>query len=485
MELPKNKAVVTCFDKAFISTDIPDSSSPDFAKPKPETRWCLLEASKEALATLEAGKPFFFQPHGDKDNPEIAMCTDSGTFGLEFLENSNSLFLGRVDQINTESDKENSSNANSMVNAGISEGDPVTGEDNSGKSEADKNLRCTIFAQCGGQLILKPIVVDAERVHRILQKHKLGDENAVQSDHTSEPASERVTTKMLQYEVAASVPELEKILKDGPYVEVEGAWYYLPEELQNEVTDAALALVKANGWDDSAVDLESLLEAVRSHFGPASTTSVPNSDVLRKALRGVEAEAKSKEAASDVNEGATPDISSCSSSSKISLDSSKVKTFQAFQLLRDSPSHVRERFNLPPPPPRAKRPRLGGATGTGRAPGLLLTEFVAALQALNGEDISAEHAEKILGTSAYLDPLEGTLHLLDVSALPQEPRQRLKRCFELQSHWKPEQLEALIAPCLGGQKVSVWMLKYTRAAFVEVENGIEQRLVVKKFVGLG
>jgi len=84
------------------------------------------------------------------------------------------------------------------------------------------------------------------------------------------------------------------------------------------------------------------------------------------------------------------------------------------------------------------------------------------------------------GEQCYVDAIEKTIHRMDMTSLPIAPRDRLKRLFEMQSHWEPEKLGKLLSPVLAGQKVDPWLLKNARSLFIEID-GIEQRLLTKKF----
>ena len=89
---------------------------------------------------------------------------------------------------------------------------------------------------------------------------------------------------------------------------------------------------------------------------------------------------------------------------------------------------------------------------------------------------------KLLGDEAYLDEFESSLHPLDVFSLPQDPKERLKRLFEMQSHWNDGRLAGFITPTLPvGIKVEPWLLKHTRQVFVELTPGKEVRFLTKKF----
>jgi len=168
---------------------------------------------------------------------------------------------------------------------------------------------------------------------------------------------------------------------------------------------------------------------------------------------------------------------------QVALDAEKIKLFHATQLLRDSPGRLRERFDLPLQASRSKRPRLsaGGAAG---AP-LSIEEFSAAHSALTGIETTIEELCKIVGDRMYIDEMEGAVHTMDITTLPQEPRERLKRLFELSSHWNQARLASLMSPTVLNAKIDVWLLKYCRVVYVEFEKGKEVKLLTKKFAGLG
>merc|ERR1712087_727270 len=94
------------------------------------------------------------------------------------------------------------------------------------------------------------------------------------------------------YGVAACLDELKKMLADGPYVEINGLWCYIPESLEYEILDAAGSLIIAKGWKAEAVDKEDLFREVQQHLGEAS---VPSFEVLQQALRNAKVEDKKKE----------------------------------------------------------------------------------------------------------------------------------------------------------------------------------------------
>uniref|UniRef100_A0A7S2HQB6 Uncharacterized protein n=1 Tax=Alexandrium andersonii TaxID=327968 RepID=A0A7S2HQB6_9DINO len=156
-------------------------------------------------------------------------------------------------------------------------------------------------------------------------------------------------------------------------------------------------------------------------------------------------------------------------------------------MLREPPAQLRQRLRLPGQPPRPKRARVGSAVGgQGRdGPALRSEELAEAFRQATGSEATTEEVLALVADSAYVDELEGTVHALDARTLPQDPMERLKRLFELQTHWQPERLAAFLAPTLGaGLKVDPWLMKFTRVVHVEVEQGKEQRMLIKKFAGI-
>lgn len=379
--------------------------------------------------------------------------------------------------------------------------------------------RCDVFGQVRGQLITKPARVNRVRVADLLATSVLG---AGESDSST---SAGVTQDVLDFEVAASGAELKELLDKGPYVNVDGVWKRLTASLESSILDTTVNLIAANGWDPEDLVGEALLKEVQQHLGASSVPSLP---ALRKALRSIEADsaaelaaakaadsaaaAEAAEAAASPGKGKAPESAvtptkadtktssatpAASPAAKapvaeghFSLDKKKIDVFRASQLLKMPPAQVRERFQLPAPQPKAKRARHGpgGASGArvdaALGPNLTVDEFATALQELTvaSEKPSPEEVWKLLGHNAYLDEFEGTLHALDVTTLSQDPRARLKKLFELQSHWNPGRLSSLIAPSLGaGVKVDVWVMKNARQVFCEIEQGKEERLLTKKF----
>jgi len=492
MAFPDKTPLTATFATEFIATGTEDTTSADFAGPKIENRYCLLELPKDQLEALESGGSFYFQEHSSGNSDNVALVTHKSTFGLEFLENSNTSYVGLTalsDPLAAPSEgtverKDDACCDAGAVSAVAGEGGgEASGEACETPAVPPSSGTCTIFAQTRGHLILKPLTVDSQRVRDLLANHPLGVDAGTHGGDSVPTPSPPPTTAMLQYKVAASAPELQTVLADGPYVEHEGAWRWIPVVLEREIIDVAVSIVVMKGWDKASVDGKKLLREVQAHFGESREATVPSLAVLRKALRSVEAVVAPPEGDDAVVTEAT---GSATKKHVLSLDADKIRYFQAMQILRDPPGQVRERFQLPPPEPRAKRVRLGGAgggIGAARDP-LQMEEFGEAFRQLSGDETSAEELENLLGDRIYIDEIEGTIQPLDVTSLPQEPRERLKRLFELKSHWRPERLTALIAPCLGGQKPDAWIMKYTRAVHIELEKGKEVRMLIKKFAGL-
>jgi len=436
-----------------------DQEVSDLSQPRPETRWCLLELPKDQLEALEAGQRFYIQEFSGAEAPGdgyAALCTANATFGVEFLENSNTILLGKV------ATPESASTAD--------------GEGSTEKTEKTDG-RCTIFAQCRGQLIVKPEKVDVNKVRELLAPSALGQV-------TGGKSAELFDTAALKYEVAAGASELITVLKEGPYVEVDGKWRLLPERLENEILDCAVTVITAMGWKPEAVDGKSLLEEVQTNVR-GGEASVPNLLVLEKALRSIIAKPGDKNVQPDkeAKEKSAIESQPAPLPGVLAVDKQKMNLFRALQILREPAAKVRDRFGLPPPEPKKsanKRPRL--AQGAAVAAGALqVDEFAAAYRELTDTEATSEEVLKVLGNQAYVDEFEGTIHVMDVTALPRDAVARLKRLFELQSHWRPERLAALIAPALAGVKVDPWLLKNARQVFVELEPGVESRMLTKKF----
>eukprot|EP00439_Symbiodinium_sp_Y106_P057403 s995_g8.t1 len=182
-----------------------------------------------------------------------ALCTSDSTFRVEFLENSNTLLLGQVKSV----DKENAG----------------------GNCATLEQSRCNVFAQCRGQLILKPEKVDMNKVRELLLPSALGQVSAVDQQKL-------LTFQELQCKVAGSTAELKQVLHDGPYVELDGKWRLMPEKLKTQILDTALTVVTAHGWALEAVDGPSLLEEVQKTL-PDGEVSVASLGVLQKALASV------------------------------------------------------------------------------------------------------------------------------------------------------------------------------------------------------
>lgn len=509
MAIPTATPVPVRFNDDFESMDMPDASSAEFSTWQGLTKWCLIELPKEDLATLEAGTPYYFRSHIAGPGSSVAtLCTDKATYELEFLENSNSLLLAEVSGHDAQP-AGSAEAASPPAEGGAGESAGVAAGD-AAKEGAKLDLKCSVFAQCRGHIFLKPAFGDAQQVRNMLQPHDLGREAREAAREREAPAPqpgeeererpvlEPVTTGSLSFEVAASPAELRSLLEDGPYVEHSGRWHWMPSALEREVLDGALSIVVAKGADQSRVDAAELLRAVQEFMGDGGQATVPSTEVLRKALRSVLAAAPAPPAAAAPAEGADPPSEAPAeaalppadpalSTTHFCLDAAKVKEFFALQLLRDPPSQVREKFQLPPPAPRTKRARLGGGgVGGGRDQPLSLDEFTSAYKdSLNDDTLTTAKIEDILGDRAYVDVFDDTIHPMDASALPQDPKLRLRRLFELQTHWRPERMSALMKPALPGLKVDKWLMAFTRTAFIEVEKGVETRTLIKKFAGLG
>jgi len=468
MAIAVNDAVPTFFGGSFVTVDESDATSADFQAPKKENRFCLVEMPKEQVEALEAGQLFHIKAHSG-DTGAAALSTGENTFSLEFLENSNPMYLGSVAEETAENkarrlarepDKETADKETAENKDPNSEGAVA------GKEPDVPTKQCTIFAQCRGHLLLKPSFSDIQKVRDLLAPQSI--DGQMPEGVTAASSSEPMTTSFLQYQVASSPKELKTMLDEGPYVQRDGVWSWMPAAFEREVTDISLNLVSLNGWDVACVDVKALLHAVQQHFGEDGARYVPSTDVLLNALRGL---ASAPTAEKPAEEG------------KLALDSEKINLFQATQLLRESPSRLRERFDLPAPN-RAKRPKLGSATSVAGSSALQIEEFCAAFTSLTGKETTIEELCKIVGDRMYIDELDGAVHTLDVTTLPQDPRQRLKRLFELSSHWKPDRLASLIIPTVKGVKIDAWLLKFTKTVYIEFEKGKEVKMFIKKFAGL-
>jgi len=486
MAIVVNEDVPTLFGDNFVTVDEADSASADFQAPKKENRWALIELSKEQLEALEAGQGFHIKAHTMGGGSNAALSTGEQTFGLEFLENSNPMYLASVaESAPSEPGKEAAENQ-----------DPNSAGGDAAKGPAALSKQCTIFAQCRGHILLKPSFPDVQSVRDHLAPHSV---DGTAREGASAPSSEPMTTSFLQYQVAASPKELKTILDEGPYVQRDGVWSWLPAAFEREVTDVVLNLISLKNWDLACVDVEALLRAVQEHFGEDGSRYVSSKDVLLNALRSVAfapvpekpadgAAAKPADAAAvkpaDAAAAKPADVPMLEEG-KFALDPDKIKVFQATQLLRESPERLRERFDLPAPV-KAKRPKL--ATAGSSAPGgkmaLQVAEFCAAFSALTGKETTIDELCKIVGDGMYIDELDGAVHVLDVTTLPQDPRERLKRLFELSSHWKPDRIASLMLPTVKGQKIMDWLMKCTRTVYLEVEKDKEVRMFTKKFAGL-
>eukprot|EP00927_Polykrikos_kofoidii_P050318 TRINITY_DN44226_c0_g1_i1.p1 TRINITY_DN44226_c0_g1~~TRINITY_DN44226_c0_g1_i1.p1 ORF type:complete len:514 (+),score=93.64 TRINITY_DN44226_c0_g1_i1:80-1543(+) len=487
MAFEAGKPITMLYDETFSTRDQLVS---DLATPRPETRHCLIELPKEELEALEAGAKFRILEHSSGG---AALCTKTKTYALEFLENSNTQLLGFAKSVKQDT----------LELAG----------------EVVERLECKLFAQVRGQMFVKPAVGDTTRVRSIISEHELGPPRAAtqasQEADGAQRKSRPPTETSLEYQVAASTSEIRKALAEGPYVEMDGGWKIIPPAFERELLDVALSAVTANGWDKQAVSPHALLEAVQNHFGEGGEQVMPSVQVLLKVLQSVlltTAEAsgtvpETQSTGQTQKEGATqkdssgPDTGgnvSCGGTSTsidvtgtqsaadvIKLDVEKVHLFEALQLIHTAPTQVRRRFGLPPPGPRQKRARVGGANaGAGREGDLLLSELATAFREVTGEEKSETDLIKMLGIRAYFDEIDGTVHALDVETLPLDPRARLKALFQMMSYWRPDMITKIVSPVICGAKPDAWMMKHTRQAFIEFEPGKEERFITRKFVGM-
>jgi len=533
--LPLNTPVPVRFVENFNCLD---QDVKEIHAPKIETAWCLLELPAEQLAALEAGASFYFQAReGGKGTHDggAALCTDNATFSVEFLENSNSQFIATIGEVpvavathvvaaeaaepktdaaeskevlgeSTEpkEPKEGvSSGASDTTAPAAAEASDTTAPAAAEAKPPTTSLLAEVFAQCRGQMIVKSARVNTLRLQELLAKQALSSERRTEA---GEPETQLLSAEELAYQVAASPGELQEMLNAGPYVQVDGFWRLLPSRLEHEIIDATASLVTANSWKAEDIDPEQLLRAVQEHVGQHA---VPTLAVLRKALLKViklaaPATEAEKDASPSAEQAAAPPAEAAaqaaaqadtggdkagspaaeiSSSQNFALDKNRLDRFQIVQLLRQPPAQVRDRFGLPPPEPRAKRPRQDLKASRG-GDGLQLKEFAAAVQAITGaeEKPNREGIVELLGEAAYVDEFEGTVHNLPVSMLPPSALPRLRGLLELTSHWRPERLSDLLTPVLPvGTKVAAWLLKNTRAVHVEFEAGKEERMLTKKF----
>lgn len=489
MVLEKGKPIDVYFGKDFVSTD--EDVKQISLVSKPETNYCLVELPAEELVDLEAGALFTMKQHSVGVEGNAALCTKDKTYSIEFLENSNSLFLGSVSR--------------GAADAAAPAGDEVA-------KPSVATAQCSVFGQTRGQIILKHISGDLKALKELLAPHELPAPAARQQASggpvlgqrgSSGPGNEPppVTTELLERRVAASPTEIRAFLREGPYVEVSGHWKVVPSSLCRQIVHTALSVVTAKGWKIEDVDRNALLGELQEVLG---CEAVPSVDVLDKALQSLcspQAGAKSKEPAASPAKSQGAQAASPTKTQEpatpvgpadgaLSLDGSAVRGFQASQLLHESSRVVRERYGIPAPAPRQKRARLGaagpsGGLSIGRDPPLSIAELGYAFREATGSEAKDEEVLQSLGTGVCVDEIEGTLQPLDLATLPTGPRERLRHLFQLQSHWRADRLEPLMAPTLKGQKIGPWLSKQTRLAFVELEPGAgEQRFLVKKFAGL-
>jgi hypothetical protein len=472
MAFAQNIQVPLKFGADFECMDLPEAHSAEFAAWQGLTRFALLELPPDELEQISEGQHFYFRSRtaGEQEDSGC-LCTGKATYDIEFHENTNSLLLALP-----------------------------TGLDAEGKQLEGEKPLCTIFAQCRGTLVLKPTPPDLQRVKDLICPHEFG----------AETEGDPVTTNQLKYEVAASAGELQRILEDGSFVENSNEWFWLPNSMEREIMDTTFSVVQAFGWNARQIDPDLLLNEVRKTLGESGAKLLPSLPVFKKILRGVilskEALAKEAAAKADLSKGDNKENHGVTQTQEgkgsaipaeaaqddagpetWALDLSKAAFFSALQILRKEPREVRISYGLEAPVPRSlpgstKRPRLAAI---GMDSPLRVEEFVKIYQQESGdEEATAESLEKLLKNQAYIDLLEGTVNPIDMVALPMEPRLRLKRLFELLSHWKPDVLEALMQPAMGTAKVAPWLMKTTRTVFVEIEKGSEVRLLVKKFASL-
>jgi len=470
------QSLYTCFDDGFICTDTPDPSSPDFGQPLPNTSWCLMELPPDHIESLEGGEEFRFLSHSASNTSKgkAAVCTGTATSSLEFLENSNTLLLGEIFS-GSEAPKSDTLVDDSVKGDGLEEAAQL-------ERSRPVGPYCKIFAQCRGHLMLKPEAPDSQHLHQVMVSSAQTTESAPEESAASPPL--KLTTTALEHCVAGSSAEIRKLLEAGPYYEHEGAWHWLSPSVEQEIIQAVIA---ARGSNANAVDCNVLLEEVQRQLGPGECPLV-STGMLKKVLRNV-AGAPTSAAENPEGKEAAAEVSTSNVEAEgqtVSLDAAKVQRLNVLKLLREEPAQVRDRFNLPAPPPKAKRSRLSGhnaSSAGGREAPLLFTEFVTVFRELSDEDITEEDVQRFLNDHAFIDPIDKAVHPLDITALPQNPRSRLKTLFELQSHWTSGRLGELLKPVLAGIKIEDWLIKNTKIVFIEID-GKEERLMMKKFGGI-
>jgi len=509
----KEEPLAVSFSEAFVQRD---QDVADLVNPRPPTRFVMIELPKEELEELQKGTKFRFQTHS---SGATAFCTATKTYQLEFLENSNSQFVGfPVMKTPAKERKEQEGTKNSSIDS-PDKATAKDGEKAEEKAEGPKpEWTCNLFGQVRGQFFLKPTNGDTTKLREILSHHKLD----LASSAEQEERTASLSSSALAYDVAASDAEVKSMLNEGPYAEVNGSWKLMTQEFMNEVLDIALAAVTANEWDKSSVDIRDLLGAVQRELGESGERVVPTVDVLRKIMKSVvavpkaeidDSKAKDDKTAAKGNDAAAktdgakaksddstaktdatdkpaeePKAPAVQDENKFALDVEKVQQFQALQLLHSRPANVRRRFNLSVPQPRPKKQKTTSTLVAGRDPPLQLSEFVEAYREASGREMSGKDLIKMLGQQVHHDELEDAVQALDVGALPQEPRARLKHLFGLQSHWRPEMLAELIKPTLIiGVKVDPWLAKWARQVFMELgdpEIKNQQRMLIRKFAGI-
>lgn len=478
--------------------------------------FCLLELEEEVINELQAGEPLYFKAGADNS---AVLCNSSKAYTVEFHENSNSLFLaqlvdGEVEDVldsskaadeNKETVSTDSKHVNETKQTASTDIKPVDEKketpgtnskpaDEKQETASAKKEHYNIFAACLGNIAIKVIPPDTAKLKKMLEPHSLGEIHF-------EGAEEPPTTADLEYNVAASYKEIQEFLEAGPCVQDGQAWRWLPKEFEREILEVALDSLTAKGWSFSRVDPLELLKVVQDNLGPNGEAQVPSADVLVKVLRSLTAPPGKADDKTDASASATavePDANGTApepesavkevgdeDKTKISLDPSLVRRFRAEMLLNDPAAKVRAKFSPPAPPP-LKRARLagGGSIGAMRDAPLRAEEFMHAWReslGIDAEEVKDSDLTKLYGVIAYENLLEGTVHSMDGKNLPLKPLERLKVLFQLTPHWKPDVLEDLLRPALPNQKVDVWLNKYTRTVHLELEEGKETRVHVKKF----
>lgn len=461
--------------------------------------YCLLEVEDEAMAELQEGKSLYFK---EGDNGSAVLCTSKKAYTIEFHENSNSLFLARLEDT-FEKGKLAHENLEVMDASGSGKHGhekEVVGDDNNSCKDTDKKpmvkdaadhvkhsdgnqkdtKRYSIFAAGLGRIVTKVIPPDTSKLKKMLEPHSLGEINF---ENNQEPP----TTAQLEYNVAASSKEIQEFLEAGPCVQDGGAWRWLPKSFEREILEVTLDSITAKGWSFANIDPLDLLKVVQGNLGPDGEQQLPSVDILVKVLSSLAAPAAEPIPTDSLAKPQTPAAKTEQKAMdlmKISLDSTLVRRFRAEMLLSNAAAKVRARFSPPVPPP-LKRARLGGGSiGSLREAPLRIEEFMYAWReslGIGAEDVKDSDLAQLYGVIAYENLVDGTVHSMDGKSLSLKPLERLKALFNLTSHWKPDILEALMRPTLPNQKPEAWLMKYTRTVHLELEEGKETRVHVKKF----